>query len=215
LNIYSTDARERETTPKWLAFGSVALALILTTATKSLNLEIPWWVDAPSVMGFYGIIYGHFNKSFWKKKIWGVSLSNIPNLEGTWVGNIYSSNNSGTKIDEIVIYIQQTWTEISIKVDVGTSTSSASMTAVNTLESNDFTLKYEYRNEPNAQSITTMNSHKGLVNLQLSPDKKNLKGIYFTGRGRQTYGDMDFIRISFKQISQYEAKLAYKKISIP
>jgi SMODS-associating 2TM, beta-strand rich effector domain len=55
-----------------------------------------------------------------------------------------------------------------------------------------------------------MNSHRGLVNLTLTPDEKELKGEYFTGRGRQTFGDMDFVRVSFDRLPRDKAILKYR-----
>jgi SMODS-associating 2TM, beta-strand rich effector domain len=150
------------------------------------------------------MLFKTFDQRIWKKRIMGRKISDIPNLEGTWIGVINSSYNGGTTTSDVVMHIHQTWTETIIKTDSGTSTSFSMMAAINTPES-DYTLQYGYRNEPIGLSTNTMNSHLGSVNLSLSPNKKELKGIYFTGRGRETHGDMKFTRVSFDQLSTDEA----------
>jgi hypothetical protein len=68
-------------------------------------LEVPWWIDAPSVMGFYGLIYQWFDKYLWFRKFIFVPFSSIPNLQGTWVGAIHSSYGGGTDVpDEFYIF---------------------------------------------------------------------------------------------------------------
>lgn len=205
MHAYATNAAERESIPTWLAFVAVAATLLLNLILKSINLEIPWWVDAPSVMGFYGLIYQWFDKFLWSQKFLFISLSSIPNLKGTWVGTIHSSYDGGTDFPGIILYIRQTWTGINVRLVTQTSSSYSIMAAVNTDNSSQPSLKYEYMNEPSALSVDTMNAHRGTTNLQLSPDGKELVGDYFTGRGRQSLGTMEFRLISRDYLTREEA----------
>lgn len=205
MHSYATDASERESTPVWLAFFSVAAALALSSALKFTQLEVPWWIDAPSVMGFYGLIYQWFDKYLWYQKFKFIAFSSIPNLQGTWVGAIHSSYGGGTDVPDVILYIRQTWTQLSIRVATHNSSSYSIMAAVNTYESSEPCLKYEYMNEPSALSVHTMNTHRGTANLQLSPDGNELTGDYFTGRGRQNLGTMEFRLISRKYLTRSDA----------
>ncbi|GET38907.1 Cap15 family cyclic dinucleotide receptor domain-containing protein [Microseira wollei] len=205
MHTYATDASERESTPIWLAFIAVVAALSLSSALKIMKLEVPWWVDAPSVMGFYGLIYQWFDKCLWFQKFSFVSFSAIPNLQGTWVGTIHSSYGSGTDVPNVVLYIRQTWTHINVRLVTHNSSSYSIMAAVNTYESSEPCLKYEYMNEPSALSVNTMNAHRGTANLQLSSDGNELAGDYFTGRGRQNLGTMEFKLISRKYLKRADA----------
>lgn len=205
MHAYATDASERKSIPVWLAFLAVVAALLLNFILKSMKLEVPWWIDAPSVMGFYGLIYQWFDKSLWCQKFQFISFSSIPNLKGTWVGVIHSSYNGGTDVPGIILYIRQTWTGINIRLVTQTSSSYSIMAAVNTHDSSEPSLKYEYLNEPSALSVDTMNAHRGTANLQLSPDGKELQGDYFTGRGRQNLGTMQFKFVSPNYLQREEA----------
>ena len=205
MHAYATNAPDRKSIPVWLAFFAVVATLLLNFILKSIKLEVPWWVDAPSVMGFYGLIYQWFDKFLWSQKFEFISLSSIPNLKGTWVGTIHSSYGGGTDVPGVILYIRQTWTGINVRLVTQTSSSYSIMAAVNTHNSSEPSLKYEYMNEPSALSVDTMNAHRGTTNLQLSPDGKELVGDYFTGRGRQSLGTMEFRLISRQYLTREEA----------
>lgn len=204
MHAYATNASERESTPIFLAFLAVAAALTLSSALNIMKLEVPWWIDAPSVMGFYGLIYRWFDKYLWFQKFAFISFSSIPNLQGTWMGTIRSSYSNGTDVPDVILYIRQTWTRLNLQLITRNSSSYSIMAAVNTYESSEPCLKYEYMNEPSALSVNTMNTHRGTANLQLSPDGNQLRGDYFTGRGRQNLGTMEFKLISRKYLARAE-----------
>lgn len=202
MHAYATDAKDREIIPVWLAFIAVVAALLLNSIVQKLNWQVPWWVDAPSVMGFYGILYKWFDNCGWFQKIGFISLSSIPDLRGTWVGTVHSSYNNGTITNGIIIYIHQTWSNINIRLETEISSSYSIMATVNTQESSEPSLKYEYLNEPSALSLQTMQVHRGTASMRLSPDGKMLKGDYFTGRGRQNIGIMEFKLVSRKYLTR-------------
>lgn len=205
MHAYATNASEKESTPIWLALFAVVATLILTSVLQLTKLQIPWWLDAPSVMGFYGLIYQWFDKYLWYQKFKFISLSSIPNLQGTWVGVIHSSYGSGTSVPDVILSIRQTWTRINVRLTTENSSSYSIMAAVNTQESSEPCLKYEYMNEPSALSVNTMNAHRGTANLQLSSDGNKLVGDYFTGRGRQNLGTMKFTLVSRDYLTREEA----------
>ena len=87
----------------------------LPNAPRSKD-AIPWWLDAPSVMGFYGLFYSASDKWLWAKPIVRkIGLVKIPNLNGVWEGCVTSSSydNHGSEIT-INMGISQTWARISI-----------------------------------------------------------------------------------------------------
>ncbi len=205
MHTYATDAKDRESVPLWLAALAVAATLLLNYILKVLNLQVPWWVDAPSVMGFYGLFYQLFDGFVWILRIGPLRFSDIPNLKGTWVGVIRSSYQDSTDIRGVIIYIRQTWSKIGVRLETETSSSLSTMAAVYTDNSLQPGLKYEYMNEPAARSPKELQIHRGIVNLIFSSDRKTLQGDYFTSRSRQTYGEMVFQRVSDQYLSREKA----------
>ncbi|WP_441339200.1 hypothetical protein [Pseudanabaena sp. Chao 1811] len=127
---------------------------------------------------------------------------------------MHSSYND-TDYDGIVLYVHQTWSSVSVQLQTMTSSSRSTMASINTLDSSESTLKYEYMNEPTARSLQTMSIHRGTANMRLSPDGLSLEGDYFTGRGRQTFGDMRFKLMSRDRITRDKALEKYSKSVTP
>jgi hypothetical protein len=204
MHAYATDARDRERIPIWLAIASVIAALFLHTTLGTFNLDIPWWVESPSVMGFYGLFHIWFDNVGWHLRVAGIRLSSIPDIRGTWVGSIKSSYQDGGQT-QAVIYIRQTWMRLIVRLETETSRSVSTMAALNTYEAAESGLKYEYLNEPGNFSVPTMQIHRGTTHLQISPDETILEGDYYTGRGRQNIGSMVFQRVSRGSLTRTEA----------
>lgn len=205
MHTYATDAKDREFIPLWLAAFAVASTLLLNYVLKILGLQIPWWVDAPSVMGFYGLLYEIFDNFLWQLGLGSIRLSEIPNIRGTWVGVIKSSYGGGTEVRGVVIYVRQTWSKLSVQIETENSRSYSTMAVVNTDNSPEYGLKYEYMNEPATFSLQTMQTHRGTANLRLARDGITLKGEYYTGRSRQNIGDMVFRLVSAQYLAREEA----------
>lgn len=203
MHAYATDV-DRKGVPIVIAIISIGVTLLFLYVIQTFKITIPWWVDTPSVMGFYGILYTLYDRVLWRQQIGNIRLSNIPDVRGVWAGELTSSYNNETKID-IVFYIHQTWSKIAIRTETITSTSFTTMAALNTDESLDPGLKYEYLSEPGAFATPTMQIHKGFGHLQLSIDGRMLTGSYYTGRGRQTYGTIKLHFISKQKVSREEA----------
>jgi len=192
MHAYATDAKDREVIPVWLAVIAIALTLAFNSIFRMLGVEVPWWLNAPSVMGFYGLLYQLFDRFLWFQTFGSISFSSIPNLQGTWMGTIHSNYEGVSDTLEAIMYIHQTWSGVNIRLETETSNSFSIMAAINTQKSAEPSMKYEYMNEPLALSIQTMHTHRGTASLKLSADGMMLKGDYFTGRGRQSLGTMEF-----------------------
>ncbi len=205
MHAYATDAADRKTVPTILAITAIALAVVLSRILEWLGYQPPWYVDTPSVMGFYALLYFWFDKVGWRSGIKSARFSQIPDLRGTWKAVIKSSykdpSGSATTI-EGAAHIRQTWTKLSIRLQFGSSTSCSTMGAINTEDSPDCGLNYEYLNEPDPHGLETMNIHRGTSHLRLSLDGRALDGDYYTGRGRMNFGSLslEFVSRELKSI---------------
>jgi hypothetical protein len=56
-----------------------------------------------------------------------------------------------------------------------------------------FVLLYHYRNDPKPGSVG-LASHTGCCVMTIAKDVKTATGEYFNGRGRMTFGTMDWTR---------------------
>lgn len=192
MHAYATDARDRETVPPLLAVLAVAATLLLNSVLAALKLAVPWWLDAPSVMGFYGTLHFAYDQYVWRSPIsarlgWG-----IPDIHGIWSGEIHSAYRDRTTVVPAVFTVQQTWSKLCVRLETEQSTSISELAALNPNESTHAGLSYEYRNEPKNLSKRSMHAHRGSVRLTLSSDGKELTGDYFNGRDRGTTGSMHF-----------------------
>ena len=203
MHEYATNV-DRKTIPIALAVVAIVAALGVNALIQKWMLQIPWWLDAPSLMGFYGILYLSYDKVLWRVRLGPLALSKIPYVGGVWAGVLTSSHNNGTKIN-IAFYIDQTWSKIAIRTDTVTSTSYTTMAALYTEEYLDPGLKYEYLSEPGAFAKETMHIHRGTGHLRLSPDGKTVTGEYYTGRDRRNFGTLELHFVSKKKISREEA----------
>lgn len=198
MHSYATDSSERKSIPFFLAALGILAAWILGWIVQKTQISIPWWVDAPAVVGFYGLFYKIFDTWIWRFEfLRKIGVIKLPDLNGVWQGNVSSSYDNYSKEHEAKLKIHQTWTQISIYFESEKSESyslSGMITAENPVAK---ALSYEFRNEPKVQAIETMHSHRGMARLTLSLKDKNefLDGEYFTGRDRQTYGRMHFEKI--------------------
>lgn len=204
MHAYATDAEDRKSIPIWLTIVAVAAALLFDYTLKRIGLKAPWWLDTPAVMGFYGLLHLLFDKYAWR---WPLKLSAIPDLNGTWVGTIKSSYDGGLNTDKInvVLYIFQTWSKLSARLETDHSRSFSTMAALNTDASPEQGLKYEYLNEPMSTVAETMHSHRGTAHLRLSPCKTILEGDYYTGRDRRNVGSLSLRRVSRNCLNRDEA----------
>src|SRR2546430_10024576 len=83
MHGYSTDSNERKVVPLLLALMAIALAWMSSKFLAVMHLAIPWWLDAPSSMAFYGALYALFDKYLWRNSfVYNMGLVRIPNLTG-------------------------------------------------------------------------------------------------------------------------------------
>lgn len=182
---YTTDSEERRYVPFVLAVVAVAVAFGFSSLLERISFELPAWVDGPSTMALYGLLYVAFRRHLWKLSIFRlVGFVKVPAIYGQWGGYTRSSFDGGQH--SVEVRITQDWTHMLVLLK-GTHSKSRSVVA-SLLICDTPTLAYEFENEPFPSARETMHSHRGYARLELSSDERTLKGDYYSGRDRQTIG---------------------------
>ncbi len=189
MHQYTTDI-EKTGVYKWIAFISVFLAWVLSYLLKLIQIEILWIVDAPSVVGFYGILYKLFDTRLWRWKV----FNNIPDLSGQWQGKVSSTHDKFNNEHPASIIIKQTWSHISIILTTENSRSESCVLTISTKTPDGAKIHYAYENKPRHNAVSTMKRHDGTANLILKEKdgKLILEGDYYTGRDRKNHGILHF-----------------------
>lgn len=159
-------------------------------------VTIPWWFDAPSVLGFYGIYSAVFNRLVWRMPMYRrLAKAAPPDLNGSWTLEAKSSYDEFKTSHQGTAEIVQTGSKMVIRVHMPKSRSRSLQAAFEQIEGTQrFRLVYLYLNEPHADAIETMQAHSGTAELETGPDFTEMVGNYYTGRGRQNYGTLRLVR---------------------
>lgn len=190
MHPYSTDSKEREQVLLGLAVLAIVLALALSELLQATHFAVPWWIDAPSTMGFYGILFKCFDESLWRwMSIRRTRLLKVPNLAGEWKGHVLSSFDDHKKPHEVTVRIDQTWTRIMVLLSSATSDSHTLTASIEVGAPEGTVLTYQYENDPKPGAVSTMEMHIGTARLVLR-DGGVLEGYYYSGRGRREYGSI-------------------------
>ena len=187
MHSYTTDT-EKTVIFSWIAIISVVASLALYSFFKYINIEVPWFIDAPSVAGFYGIFYKIFDEWFWKK------ITKIPDLTGSWKGKVITSYDKQKKEYPAELSIKQTWSHISLVLTTENSRSGSCLAMISTKNADGSKIHYAYENKPRHNAVSTMKQHDGTASLILmkNSDKTILEGDYYTGRDRKNIGTLYF-----------------------
>jgi hypothetical protein len=192
MHPYATDSRERLLVPFLLAAASLVLAYALHLVMTRLNLN-PWWLDIPSVFGFYVIFYRVFERWAWRAPIFRLTgIVKVPDLQGEWHGTVSSSHidEGGLAITrEATVQVKQSWTQmcVSLSTDISNSRSQIGGILLSCGPPNPL-LTYDYLNEPKPDAPDTLHAHRGTTRLDVLDGGSALEGQYYTGRDRVTHG---------------------------
>ena len=191
----------------YFAFGALAIAAASGLRALAAMPQLTGHVDAAALSA--GVIYGGL---IFLYEHWGWNwLSTIKNLNGTWVGSITTSHNGGTTVP-CVMRVRQTWTRMAIELETEQSRSRTTMAALYDDQPGDVGLKYEYVSEPRNLAVQTMHTHRGVCTLAIAAasEETRLSGDYFTGRGRETRGEITLHRMS-RDLLSFDAALNKEK----
>jgi len=205
MHSYASDSIDRWIAPWGIAIGAIAVAYVYYALSSGYQFSLPWWCETPSIMLTYGLFHWIYDYRLWKGRFLGLRLSQIPNCNGTWHGEVNSSYDGKTAIEGILL-VKQTWTKIALEFRTASSTSYSRMASLNVTPGASQGLIYEYTNDPRADAKETMHAHRGFSFLKLSQDGNWLEGDYYTGRDRTSFGTIRLRLVSRQLIDLSEAK---------
>ena len=191
----------------YFAFGALAIAAASGLRALTAMPQLAGRIDVAALSA--GVIYGGL---IFLSDQWGWRwLSTTKNLNGTWVGNITTTHNGGTSVP-CVMRVRQTWTRMAIELETEQSRSRTTMAALYDDQPGDVGLKYEYVSEPRNLAVQTMHTHRGVCTLAIASDSEEprLSGDYFTGRGRETRGEITLHRVT-RELLGFDAALNKEK----
>ncbi len=173
------------------ALGAAWL-LHLTLAKVSFQT---WWIETPSVFGFYMLLL-----EAWDRWLWCMlpqrNFLCIPRLDGIYRGILKSSFDQFQKEYEVTITIHQDGRSIRARLETGQSHSDSSFALLDVYRTGERALTYLYRNEPNPDAPDTMHIHYGVCSLQFSGSlPETLSGHYWSGRDRNNHGLIEVRRV--------------------
>ena len=187
LHRYSSDTDDRRYIHVYLTILSILLAYGLFWISKVSTIEIPWWFDAPSVFGFYGLLYILFAKVLWKKKFFrAIFRIKTPNWNGTYKCSLITSFDNFKSEKDLKVSITQDWDIILVQTETSQSKSVSLSASFAINDSTNFQLTYEYLNKPKNDADSSLNMHYGMAYIYF--ESKELKGEFFNGRGRNNFG---------------------------
>lgn len=175
---------------------AVLLAYLFNQVTQYFEIQLPWWIETPSILGFFGLIYWMYDKYLWKTKpIQNIDWIKTPDISGNWKIEIRTSHDDFRNAVLGKAVIRQSAFRISIALDTETSVSNSILAALLRSEKvSEFELIYNYINYPKADSLEAMSIHQGTARVAIFDDRLIMDGEYYAGRDRGNFGRIIFRR---------------------
>lgn len=166
------------------------LSYLFSSILKGNNIDIPFYIEIPSIPTIYTLLFIFFDRYLWKLGIFKMlGIITTEDLNGKWTGYILSSYDKFSSEISAELTIKQTATAIKIKGKFNESKSISVHEDFGFSEVDQSTaLFYFYRNEPNNDAVNTMAIHEGSTKLVYNKESDNLEGYYYSGRDRNNHG---------------------------
>ena len=191
MNPYNPDGGRRVVA--CLLTISIPLAGLIHTGLDAVNFELGWLISVPSAVVIYKILYHAFDRFIWRWcPLRQLDLVTVPDLNGEWRGQIKSSYGSDDRALQVSVVITQRWSKILVRLEAEESHSKSIAASFLTDDPSSPELVYVYENEPASLAPEPMQAHGGTARLRLVGS--DLRGKYYTGRGRGTVGDITLQR---------------------
>lgn len=174
-----------------MIFASVLLAALWGWVQPMLNLAVPWWIDTPSVLGFYGLVYWVHDRWAWR---WLVALHGVPNINGEYSVKLRTSHDGHATEYDATVTIWQSWSRILVRLESSGSTSVSRGAYLVDVPGTGHRLVYLYHNTPRTRTALSMQQHDGTAELDFIAGSVTAVGAYYSGRGRLQHGEMILTR---------------------
>ena len=160
-----------------------------------VNVNIPWWLESPSILGIFCFLMWIYKIFLWNKFPFSYfSFTKIPDLNGEWKVKIESSFANFQNTDGEA-HIKQNAYSMSIYLETINSKSYSEIADIRIGKDNQsFDIIYTYNNKPKSKAKSTMEIHTGTVYLTSNKQLTKLEGYYYSGRGRKNFGDIHFYK---------------------
>lgn len=213
MHTYSTDNDNRIVVYGLLGVVAWFLVVWIGQATSLLASSLPALAGGTISWGVaFAALSTVFIRAGWKTTVARLAgASESPDFSGDWDGYIktsygghipegvlHESNDPEADMQRVAasVNIEQTWREIGIHFSTDNSESDSTGATVLTKDGRWPSLTYQYENKPGADTEPSMASHDGTADLSLKQNggQDVLEGFYYTGPGRENYGEMYFER---------------------
>lgn len=174
----------------WLAVLGVASAWGWAAITRRFSIDVPWWIDAPAVFGFYGLLYWLYDRFLWGTALFR-ALHGVPNLSGRYKVTVRTSHDNHEAVREASAVIAQTWSRVVVRLETEFSTSTSKTAWLQESPGVGFSIAYIYSNMPRPSAPAELVPHEGTAVIVFDAIGKG-KGTYYTGRGRVNFGELEF-----------------------
>ena len=194
MHDYAIDSRERVFVVRVLFTASALVAAVAAVLVPSDLFPMRWLLPIPSIALVFGVSNWAFDNWLWRWRFLRVMrLISVPDLRGVWAGTVASSYTGFEQTQPVTVTIEQTWTKMVVRLNTEESRSWSITASVLTNAPEGLVLTYLFDNEPEAESVRTMQRFRGTVVL-VSDAPDRLEGHSYTGRGRETHGSIKLCR---------------------
>ncbi len=159
---------------------------------SNVSLVSAFPIDAITAPFVFSVLYGVFDQWGWRAPIINQVVP-VPNLRGTWEGELYSSHDNGTT-ERGTITIDQTWSQIEILLEIDGAYSESKTASLRTNKAYP-ELTFMYESHPIGAGSAERDTHRGTNRLVLQNNENGdlvLIGDYYTAQQRNTHGEMRF-----------------------
>lgn len=188
MHAYSGDEQSRPRELGAMAVMAVVLAMLANAALGHITAMPGWIASAPSVAAAFGIVHLLVDRWLWRcRPFQKLGAVTVPVISGVYEGSLRNSLDQQDR--PIRLEIEQTWTRLSVRLElpnVQTSTSSSISARLVRAGGQRAILEYNYENTiAPGHAEADMHDHRGSACLDFDLKSGTVIGTYYNSRGRQ------------------------------